>query len=531
MQADHFSFLNDWPYLTWALGVATTLYIVTQFATSHLPAEKRAHLSLWLQGDYNSTWSQQFGATFDVIFGRQHLRLRCFALSAVASVAAVFVLWILFDQILGLISLRSVTGLGLVEALLLGAAINIIPDYISLYETRLLLKIFEKVTNPIAQLLVLVADALLTGAIIFVGIALFQYATGRDQISLIEMIALFSVYAIFFYSTFMTSIWAWAYCLSSWLARLSARLGGWIDLKDQPGRSLALICAGLVLVLSLALKPQLTMDAQGKTKMDDMLCTLFASTCTHLARLSASEEEELDYMSRACLGGVTEECLYAGMSTFKVDPAHAIQLFDKSCRTGDMVSCTNMGILLSNGHSPKQDYARAAILLKQGCDGGVQSGCSMLGYNYKLGLGVPVDYDKATELFEGACENNHARSCTNLGFNYSDEIIRPADEKIAAGHFAKGCDLGDGLGCSSLGYQYEFGLGVPKHIERAQELYRDACNLNDGQGCINLGIAHQKGINTEVSLTSAYEFFSKACDLGEQRACGFANAIAPDRQE
>jgi hypothetical protein len=106
---------------------------------------------------------------FDGIFGEAHFRPRCILLSALASVLAVLALWFLFDRILG-ISLRAETDLSLTQALLLGAAINIIPDYISLYETRWLLKQFERIRNPIGQLAVLIVDAAVTGLIIFAGI-------------------------------------------------------------------------------------------------------------------------------------------------------------------------------------------------------------------------------------------------------------------------------------------------------------------------------------------------------------------------
>lgn len=202
---DPVALLATLPFLGWAFGAATVFYTVTRFSISHLNPDKRAHLSLWLQGDYESTWSHQFCAMFDSIFGENHFGLRCMLLSAIASVCAVFALWLLFDQILGLISLRADTGLSLTQALLLGALINIIPDYLSLAETRLLLKLFDRVRNPIGQAFVLLFDAVITGLIIYLGITVYLMITGQSQISLVEMVAFFSFYAIFFYSTFLTS--------------------------------------------------------------------------------------------------------------------------------------------------------------------------------------------------------------------------------------------------------------------------------------------------------------------------------------
>jgi hypothetical protein len=411
--------LADWPYLTWALVAATTFYVVTAFAVSHLHSDKKANLALWLQGDHESTWPAQFGAMFDSIFGENHLRLRCFILSSLASVAAVFALWLLFDHVLGLISLRADTNLSLGEALLLGAAINIIPDYISLYETRWLLKQFERIRNPFGQLLVLIVDAIITGFIIYLGVMVYLWVTGEEPVSLVEMIALFSLYAVFFYSTFLTSIWAWAYCLSSWVSKLSARLRGWLDVKHAPGKSLALIGAVIVLAGSLAVKPVLTLDKEGRTAADDLLCDLFpASACMHVARLTKDEKKQLVLLGNACLGGVTEECLSVGQKIYQVDPEEAVKLWGKSCGVGEAKGCTNLGVIYKNAHGTKQDYSRAIALLQQGCDGGEAGGCTNLGVMYENADGIPQDYSRSAELYEQGCEGGDATGCAYLADLY-----------------------------------------------------------------------------------------------------------------
>ena len=56
-----YKFFSDWPYFAWAFAAAAIFYSVTAFAVSHLTEEKKAHLSLWLQGDYESTWAAEFG--------------------------------------------------------------------------------------------------------------------------------------------------------------------------------------------------------------------------------------------------------------------------------------------------------------------------------------------------------------------------------------------------------------------------------------------------------------------------------------
>lgn len=549
-------YFENWPYLAWAIGAATTFYLVTAFATSHLHPDKRAHLSLWLQGDYESTWSAQFCAMFDRIFGENHLRPRCILLSAIASVLAVFALWLLFDRILGLISLRADTGLSLTQALLLGAAINVIPDYVSLYETRWLLKQFERIRNPLGQLAVLILDALVTGLIIFAGIKAYLWLTGSPQISVVEMMALFSIYAIFFYSTFLTSIWAWAYCLSSWLSRLSARLRGWLDVTEAPGRTLALLGAVFVLIGSLAVKPALTMTEDGRIAFDDFLCETFpASACAHVARLTADEEQKLLYLGKACDGGITYECLRAGSDLIDLKPEEALRLLSKSCETGDgrgcvnlgvmyeqglgvevneerAVSlfekgcatnaergCTNLGVMTQKGRGTAQNYARAISLFEEGCVRNDPMGCRRLGITFEQGIGVPQDHSRALDSYRRGCDLGGAEACTDLGLMHQNANGTPQNYATAKGLFQVGCDRGDMGGCTFLGIVYLNALGVDQDGERARDLFEKACAGQDASGCFLLGWSYEKADGDDQDIQRATQLYRQACQMKSKSAC------------
>lgn len=518
--SDILTSLADAPYLAWAFGVAAGIYWATRFAVSHLHPDKKAHLSLWLQGDYESTWSTQFCAMFDSIFGEKHWRPRCILLSAVASVIAVFVLWLLFDQILGLISLRADTGLSLTQALLLGAAINIIPDYISLYETRWLLKRFEQVRNPLGQLAVLAVDAVVTGTIIFSGVALYLAIVDERPVSLIEMVALFSFYAIFFYSTFVTSLWAWAYCLSSWISRLSARLRHWLDVQNAPGASLALIGAAFVLLAAVALKPALTMDENGRMPADQFLCDTFpAAACTHVARLTKDEKQQLALLSKACIGGVTEECLAAGFQRYELEPEQAARLWEKACEGGITLGCSNLGFLYSSAFGVSQDYSRAKKLYEKGCAGGIALGCAYLGVLYSNGQGVDQDYDRARNLYEEACARGSALGCTNLGKLYGNGHGVDQDYDRARKLFEEGCGAGSAQGCTNLGFLYGNGLGVDHDFARARSLYERGCEGGDADGCDNLGRLFPRSLGGDQNADRARNHYEKACADGEAIAC------------
>ncbi|MGC1498039.1 MAG: tetratricopeptide repeat protein, partial [Sulfitobacter sp.] len=401
---DLLNFLEDWPYIFWSVSAAFAFYHVTAFATSDLPPDKKAALTLWLEGSYESTWFAQFCNAFDRIFGENHLSIRCFARSTLASFVAVIALWVLFDPILGLISLRADTSLSLTQALLLGAAINIIPDYLSLYETRWLLKLFERIRNPIGQLAILIVDAAVSGIIIYFGIKVFLWVSDAPTTSLIEMIAIFSVYSLFFYSTFLTSIWAWGYCLSAWPYRLSASLRNWRDLNEAPGRALALVGAIFVLIGTWVGQPLLTMNEEGGIPLDEFLCSAFpSSACTHVARLTNDELKKLEFLGKACLGGITIECANTAFAIQEIKPAEASLLWAKACDKGDATSCSNLGIMYQNGVGVGQDEARAAELYQVACTVGNIAGCSNLGIMYQNGIGVGQDEARAAELYQMAC--------------------------------------------------------------------------------------------------------------------------------
>ncbi len=511
---------TEWPYLIWAAAAATTFYGTTVWAVSHLHPDKKAHLSLWLQGDYNSTWTTQFCAMFDQLFGSKHLGWRCFTRSAIASGIAVFALWLLLDQILGLISLRADTGLSLTQALLLGAAINIIPDYISLFETRWLLQQFERVRHPLGQMAVLLLDAVATGLIIYGGIIAYLWVTGQTPITFIEMIALFSIYAVFFYSTFLTSFWAWAYCISSWIARLSGRLRGWLDMQDRPGRSLALIGGALVLLGGVALKPALTMDEDGRIAFDNFLCDRFpGSACTHVARLTVDEEEKLVLLGRACFGGVTEECFDVARAISDVRPQEAAALYEKACLRGGAASCTNLGYLYRNALGVSQDYARALDLYQQGCEGGNAIGCTNLGYLYDEGLGVTQDYARAIDLYQQGCEGGDANGCTNLGYLYSNALGVTQDYAQAIDLYQQGCEGGDANGCTNLGILYDEGLGVPQDYAQAIDLYQQGCEGGDANGCTNLGYLYEKALGVTQDYARAIDLYQQGCEGGDANGC------------
>ena len=150
----------------------------------------------------------------------------------------------------------------LLVALFGAALINLIPDYLSLLETRLVLHYLSKTRSRFATLVSLVTDAIITFAIFIVWALVIGYLTGNwnDDVLSFEgddLRALWCVIrmplgacagdqdsiflAIYLYTTFITSLWIWLHLAAGAAARVSIGitlsrkfLGRYFDLEVRP---------------------------------------------------------------------------------------------------------------------------------------------------------------------------------------------------------------------------------------------------------------------------------------------------------
>lgn len=168
---------------------------------------------------------------------------------------------------------------------------NIIPDYISLVESRFVLGKMSETRSWLGKLALLIIDAILTAAIVFFfiwgsGYLLLPlvpqdslYAVGcltRENFDFARMVDItiagltfstppgtinYEVSSIYIFSSFFTSFWVWLYLGSSALVRLAAVIPGLRDflrracrVEDYPLRVLAIV-SGLVAVVLTLLPP------------------------------------------------------------------------------------------------------------------------------------------------------------------------------------------------------------------------------------------------------------------------------------
>jgi len=416
------------PYWAFSLATAGSFYAGTRWIGAHFKPEFKSKLTHWLNGTYEDTWTAQFGRLFDTVFGEKHFSWKRLYRSAVASVLSVIFLYVLFAHILGVMGERSFGAIPFWQVLLLGAAINIIPDYLSLIETRWLLRRFERVRSFPLQIVLLLVDLVFTAAIIFGAINLYAliFVDGRPP-SWVELVALFSPLAILFYSTFLTSIWAWLYCLSTWFIRLFTKLGlrRVLDVKADPVKQIALVGSALVLVGGLALGPAVNPEKGGfVSSFDEWICEWDFGACVHAARISVKDPDTAKraahFMALACNSEADEDCYYQLNKYFDGHLRDINSIWENACQAGLARACASIGYAYLNGVGTNVDYELALSTSKFACRQSVAPGCNNLGAMYELGHGVPMDFEKAVDLYMRACAAGHVHGCFNLALMYSD---------------------------------------------------------------------------------------------------------------
>ncbi|MEM8553344.1 MAG: hypothetical protein AAGF71_00825 [Pseudomonadota bacterium] len=553
----------DWAPLP--LAIALIAMAMTWRAFYLLNDDIHAGVALWLKEGRPKDWAVSFVELFDALFGKRHLSLRCFSISALFSLGTVALFWTLMGGT-DLLGDRATGTLDFWTLVTVAIAVNVAVDFVSLLETRFVLGQLRRVPLVLHPV-VLILDAFVTGALIWGALWVWQeygFHTGEKAV-LGEVAGGLSILTVFFYSTFITSLWTWLFILGSavfGLVRL-LRMEKWASLDKRPGFWTGVFVALVTGLFAWPLTHAFEKDEiTGITKADVGFCQVFGGkTCQRISWLAADPATQLDMLVAACADGVTDECDQRGVDRYEVDAyyahrlwtaacaggrassctnlgflyerglgvdqdyARAYELYEQGCDGGNAIGCTNLGVLYDEGHGVDQDYASAHELYEQGCDGGNALGCTNLGYLYRRSLGVEKDYARAHELYEQGCNGGNALGCTNLGVLYRDGLGVDQDYARARELYEQGCDAGDANGCTNLAYLYELGLGVDQDYARAHQLYEQGCDGEESIGCSNLSIMHRYGHGTAVKLDVALSYSDRACGLGHQRSCERATEI------
>lgn len=122
-------------------------------------------------------------------------------------------------------------------------------------------------------------------------------------------------------------------------------------------------------------------------------------------------------------------------------PEKAINLYNKSCSSGNAVSCTLLGELctMSNNNSLALSY------FKSGCDLDYAESCYNAGYLYQMGQGTKQDKQTAEVLYKKACDGGSANACNNLGY-----LFESKNRSKAKQYYKRACDLGHTVACKTF---------------------------------------------------------------------------------
>lgn len=247
------------PFLAW-LGVGFLVYKAFDIIDTNFPGlHDRVRRMFDPKRPVSSQeWVEAFNAMFDSVFGKKHLRWRCIWRSAVLSIFTVGALVITIGwQVWGLRSLDDVYFL-----LVFAVVLNLVPDYVSLLETRVILKWASK-NRSIKKLAAwLTMDVLLTGAVflawtLFVESTLLNFGFFKGPTSLGSVLQFFQDPAlrIFFLSTYATSVWLWLFVGGILAIRMWNTFNAWRgNIRDigelkQPIRLLGSVAGAAVFVL------------------------------------------------------------------------------------------------------------------------------------------------------------------------------------------------------------------------------------------------------------------------------------------
>lgn len=94
-----------------------------------------------------------------------------------------------------------------------------------------------------------------------------------------------------------------------------------------------------------------------------------------------------------------------------VEPGLPGPRYRRACDGGNMLACSNLGLMYANGRGVSPSDTRAVELYERACDGGEMGGCARLGAMYASGRGVPQSETRAAELYRRACDGGHSVSC------------------------------------------------------------------------------------------------------------------------
>jgi hypothetical protein len=232
-------------------------------------------------GEILSSAAKAFSIASDALFGKSILSMRSFFVSVLCSVFALIFLSLIWfskdERIFGILRAEGIVR----QMPYLFVFLNILPDYLSVIETRFLLRLSRHISNFFGLLSILFADLLAklliytAGWYVWIMFVVLPGMTSnefhRSYFKLfgevLEQVSSFgpkfvnggdtfyfpSFLAIFAYTTLLSSVWIWLYVLAIGITQIAKRADSvwnpakiWLDLDEKPALWLGAIAIVLV---------------------------------------------------------------------------------------------------------------------------------------------------------------------------------------------------------------------------------------------------------------------------------------------
>jgi hypothetical protein len=227
---------------------------------SLLKPDAKLSIALWIleRKPLSPSWPGTFAAMFDRVFGEKHLSEKCFYRSAIVSYIARLLVGAYVDANWKFTWLWDYHGIW--DLIVWGFFGNVIPDYISLLETRFVLSLVQRTRSTTLKLLGVILDFVLTSTISLIAahivLTIVWELPWRWTPSAILTHPLDSHqnhrWLVIMIPAFLTSIWLWLYVGAGLLLKASYRLNigsNWFnrhfDIETQPLRCIGLLAGGI----------------------------------------------------------------------------------------------------------------------------------------------------------------------------------------------------------------------------------------------------------------------------------------------
>jgi hypothetical protein len=228
--------------------------------------------------------AQAFSLASDALFGKRIFSLRSLIVSVLCSfffLVLLSLIWFAQDWQLFAIFLDE----GFIGRMpYFFFFLNVVPDYLSIIETRLLLRAFRRISNAFVLFVMLAADLLAKLAIYTLGWYIWLMLIAKDSsfhksyvklfVEVLDQVSSFgpkyvevdgtrglwfpSFLAIFAFTTLLSSIWIWLYAVGIGITQFARRVDPvwnrakiWLDLQEKPARWLGAIAVLLLSMLYL----------------------------------------------------------------------------------------------------------------------------------------------------------------------------------------------------------------------------------------------------------------------------------------